>query len=585
MTTKKRRRFQHNLVVVAAMGMLTTACGPPGKSELREGERDIKAGQFAEAIVVLRDATRVLADAPHPVQAKAWNLLGLACQNYGQLDAADNSYRQALKFDRDNAAIDYNLGCLRCQQSNYPGAIDYLTTYVALRPKDDQGFLRLGTAHFHYALERPGLERGKFLEAARRDFEAAEAANPSAESINSLGVLLLQHRSPGPEAVRAAATNFEVALHRDPHYPPALLNRAIVSQQYQNNPGQALQLYRVYLTINPPPPHAREVAKLAKELDTSQRINITPQPAPSPAPPPRSAPPTARVNVAPSNSVAAAARPPPAASPQTPASAPTNAPAPPQVPAQTPATASAVPVSVPASAVPAPPATTSNANPAPSVPEPIVTGATPSPPAPLTQRLNPLHWFSGKPRTNEQGSASAELPPVPPGTRYEFPPPVTTIPGDRARAKLLLAEAVRARQARDFIQSLHDYQDAIDADPTYFEASFELGLAAIEDREYPTALQALHRALTLQEDSAEARYAFAWTLQKRGYNEDAAHELDKLLSHHPQDVRAHLLLGNLYSEKLRQPRLAREHFIMALQLDPTNPQATNIRAWLQQQRP
>jgi tetratricopeptide (TPR) repeat protein len=214
------------------------------------------------------------------------------------------------------------------------------------------------------------------------------------------------------------------------------------------------------------------------------------------------------------------------------------------------------------------------------VPEPVVTETAPEPRTPLTQRLNPLHWFAGKPKTNEQ--ASAEPPPVPAGTRYDYPPPVTPIPGDRTRAKQLLAEAVGARQARDFTQSIRAYQGAIAADPTFYEASFELGLAAIEDRDYPTALEALHRALALQGNSAEARYAFAWTLQKRGYTEDAVHELDKLLGQHPEDVRAHLLLGNLYAGKLRQPKLAREQFTQALELDPANAQAANIRAWLQQ---
>jgi Tfp pilus assembly protein PilF len=50
-------------------------------------------------------------------------------------------------------------------------------------------------------------------------------------------------------------------------------------------------------------------------------------------------------------------------------------------------------------------------------------------------------------------------------------------------------------------------------------------------------------------------------------------------------VRAHLLLGNMYAEKLHQPKLAREQFTQALQLDPANAQAASIRAWLQQQKP
>jgi tetratricopeptide (TPR) repeat protein len=215
-----------------------------------------------------------------------------------------------------------------------------------------------------------------------------------------------------------------------------------------------------------------------------------------------------------------------------------------------------------------------------------VTDTNATPRKTITQRLNPIHWFSEKSRPREEGAATgagagAEPPPVSPGARYEYPPPVTPIPGNRAQAKRLEAEATRARQAGDLTQSTRAYKDAIAADPTFFEASYGLGLAAIEARDYAAALAELHRALALREDSAEARYAFAWTLQKRGYIEDAAHELGKLLEQHPDDVRAHLLLGNLFAEKLKQPKLAHEQYLQVLELDPHNPQAPNVRAWLQ----
>jgi tetratricopeptide (TPR) repeat protein len=216
-----------------------------------------------------------------------------------------------------------------------------------------------------------------------------------------------------------------------------------------------------------------------------------------------------------------------------------------------------------------------------SAPEPVVTETAPPPRKTITQRLNPINWFSGKPKTGGSNAAlQAEPPPVPAGTRFEYPPHVTPIPGDRAQAKRLEAEAIRARQAGDAIQSIRDYKDAAAADPTFYDASYGLGLAALNARDYPTALEALHRALALQEDSAEARYAFAWALQKRGYTEDAVHELGKLLARHPNETRAHLLLGSLYAEKLVEPKLAREQFTQTLELDPTNAQAESIRAWL-----
>jgi tetratricopeptide (TPR) repeat protein len=769
MTTKKRRRLPHNLVVeqvskpalppisksasrrrvwkpapqqtwksalqfvvVAAVGTLLTACGPPGARELQEGEQDIKQGQFAEAIVVLRDATRILSEAPLTEQAKAWNLLGLACQDSGQLDTASKAYLQALKLDRNNAATDYNLGCLRSQQADYPAATNYLTTYITLRPKDVQGYLRRGTAYFHYALDPSSRDQRRLLEKARLDFETSDKIEATAEAFNDLGVLRLQSRAPGGEAIRAAETYFEFALKRDPNFAPALLNLATIqSQQYLNNPRKALQLYQAYLAISPPPPHVEEVTKLAHDLDLNMRIIITPTTAPtrvpSPKPAQRSASPPARVNVAPTNPVAAMPRPPPAQAPPIQAVNPTPAPAPtPAVPipqvlrptlppakvnvaptntviattpktpsAETPPAKAVVPTSAPAptqvAAAPpaprptpppakvsvaptnaviatpktppaeAPPAQAVVPTPAPAptqvaatppgprltpppakvnvaptntvvvatpktppaevppaqadnpkpvlvsspvtttvqtplesstspktsnaVPEPVVTDTNATPRKTIIQRLNPLRLFSGKTRTREESAASStaiapEPPPVPPGSRFEYPPPVTFIPGNRAQAKRLVAEAVRARQSEDWTECIRAYKEAVAADPTFYEACRGLGLAAIDVRDYAVALKELHHALALQEDSAEARYTFAWALQRRGYTEDAVHELGKLLEQHPNDVRSHLMLGSLYAEKLKQPKLAREQYTQALELDPNNAQAANVRAWL-----
>jgi tetratricopeptide (TPR) repeat protein len=582
MTTKKGRRCHYNLVVVAAVAMLVTACRPPGSRELQQGELDIQAGQFGDAIVVLKEATRILGDATNTVQAKAWNLLGVACQESGRLDDAAKAYTMALKLDRDNAAVDYNLGCLRSQQTNFPGAIDYLTTYVTLRPKDLQGYLRRGTARFHYALDRTGPDKIRLLEAARQDFENAEKLSVSADAANALGLCEWQRRPPSVESIHAAAKDFALALQRDPHYAPAMLNLAILSQQYLNQPAQALKYYRQYLTIDPPPPHTNEVAKLAHELDLKQRIIITPEAAPAPtrapAPAPGPAAPSTRLATAPSNSVAAVPKPLPSASPPARAVVPAPAQAPTPPPASVPAPTRD---SAPPFTAQAPPETASAINISNSAPEPVMTETAPPPRKTITQHWNPLHWFSGKPKAAGPDEAPAvEPPPVPAGTRYEYPPPVTPIPGNRAKAKRLEAEAIRAREAGDVAQSIQAFKDAAAADPTFYDASYGLGLAALNARDYPTALAALHRALALQEDSVEAHYAFAWALQKRGYSEDAVHELGKLLEQHPNEARAHLLLGSLYAEKLGQPKLAREQFTQTLELDPNNAQADSIRAWL-----
>ena len=69
-------------------------------------------------------------------------------------------------------------------------------------------------------------------------------------------------------------------------------------------------------------------------------------------------------------------------------------------------------------------------------------------------------------------------------------------------------------------------------------------------------------------------------MKQAGYPRDAAVELEKILRASPDEVRAHLTLGNLYSQPLAQPKMARAHYLQVLELDPRNAQAGLIRSWL-----
>ena len=61
---------------------------------------------------------------------------------------------------------------------------------------------------------------------------------------------------------------------------------------------------------------------------------------------------------------------------------------------------------------------------------------------------------------------------------------------------------------------------------------------------------------------------------------DAADELKKILVAHPAEVRAHLTLANLYAQTLRDAAAARSHYLKVLELEPSHPQASEIRFWL-----
>jgi Flp pilus assembly protein TadD len=48
----------------------------------------------------------------------------------------------------------------------------------------------------------------------------------------------------------------------------------------------------------------------------------------------------------------------------------------------------------------------------------------------------------------------------------------------------------------------------------------------------------------------------------------------------PDEVRAHLALGNLYAQQLHDPVRARRHYLKVLAVNPGNPQAGDIQFWL-----
>jgi tetratricopeptide (TPR) repeat protein len=124
------------------------------------------------------------------------------------------------------------------------------------------------------------------------------------------------------------------------------------------------------------------------------------------------------------------------------------------------------------------------------------------------------------------------------------------------------------------------FRRATQLDPTYFEAYYCLGLTSFKLRNFQSARTAWENALRLRPNDADARYNLALTLKAAGYAKEAAEELEKLLSVHPDEARAHLTLGNLYADQLRDIPRARKHYNRVLQLDPRNPQAQIIRFWL-----
>jgi hypothetical protein len=265
-------------------------------------------------------------------------------------------------------------------------------------------------------------------------------------------------------------------------------------------------------------------------------------------------------------------------------------------------------------------------------PEPQIFGtpvaAAPPEPAEKTgsvNKLNPLNWFrSSSPENNSQ--AETKPPPAPPATHSRVPvtplPPINPSPtapaaaapvtpkpvriiqpaaptfprylylsprkpnaGDRRTASNAFTQAREFEQASRWTDAMQAYRQAAESDPGWFEAHYNYGVVAYRLRNYAQSLAAYEMALAIQPDSVDARYNFALGLKAAGYVTDAVNELKKILAAKPDEMRAHLALGNICAKQLYDTTQARQHYLKVLELDPRSPQAPDIQLWLSSNPP
>jgi tetratricopeptide (TPR) repeat protein len=620
-TNKKHLRSHLKIVVLTLVVAWAGGCTPPGPRALLEGKHLLDQQKYAPAVEKLKLASSLLV-----TNAQAWNYLGLAYHHVGQAAEAQDAYQKALKLNHDLIAVHYNLGCLLLEQNKLDAARDELTAFTLHQGNSLEGRLKLGTAQL----------RLRELVGAEKTFNEALRMSPqNVEALNNLGIIQLQRNHP-----REAVANFNAALKLQPSYGPALLNLAVLLQSSPNSRALALQKYQEYLALNPRPANWELVSAAARQLD--QELN-PPAPVPVPARPTITNPPIAAggnaspPRVVTNNPVRAAAatttnppKPAPASSPRAASTAAVKSPVQPlvQLPVQLPSEPVFRPevVQLPEAPVVKPaddgvfaaqaspmlvPGTEQVAQTEPATSrgvtaKPVQKG--------FFQKMNPANLFHRDP--NQPATTLTPLPAVvlsepdpaittpvstnpgtvsrmaPPATetaapiaRYHYVSPARPMTGNRVEAERLFAQALQAQRDRRLPEAVAAYRAATQADPSFFEAQSNLGLAAYDVGEMPLSLVAYETALAITRDSFNARFNFALALRKANYLIDAAKELERLLVINTGETAAHLaaahlMLANLYSEQFHQPQAARPHYGKVLELDPRNSQATSIRYWL-----
>ena len=542
--------------VCGLLAFVLAGCTPAGPRALLQGERLLSEGHYPEALEQLKQAVTLM-----NTNALAWNSLGLAYHNVGDMTNAAQAYQAALKYNRDLVETHFNLGCLWLEQNRLDNAKAEFAAFTLRRANSTAGWLKLGSAQL----------RSRELIPADASFRKALGCSPqNPEALNGLGLVQMQRNNP-----HDAAQSFSAALQQQPDYAPALLNLAIVSQYSLNNRTLALEKYREYLALPARPANweAVNAAAISLEQDikgTSRSVLAATTPPVSNAAPTRPA----------SNIVARAAilKPEPTSSVERVQGATTSSVV--RVASQpearmardVPPTASGIAQTEtnwdepPQNSKPGFFQKLFHLNPKEGVKVSTLPGATSN----ATTRTT----------TETSANSSSSAPVQVNVARYKYHSLPKLAPGNRLAAEKFFLQGLQSQRAGDLSAAIQSYNRATATDPAYFEAYYNLGLAASSAGDVPQALSAGEYALAIRPESSEARLNFAQLLKQVNFYFDAANELAIVLSKNPNEARAHLALGNLYSQQFHQKVQAREHYLKVLEIDSRNPQSPAIRDWL-----
>jgi hypothetical protein len=164
--------------------------------------------------------------------------------------------------------------------------------------------------------------------------------------------------------------------------------------------------------------------------------------------------------------------------------------------------------------------------------------------------------------------------------RYAYETNQYAFTGDRAAASQELESGLREVERNQLSAAFLSFGKAVEKDPSYFEALFNLGITAKKLNRPWVAMRALESALWVRPDHIETRLQFAALLYQNNYLIDAAQEWETVLRENPDHAQAHFLMGRLLDQEFRRPDLAKPHYSSVLRSQPSHPQAENIRSWL-----
>lgn len=619
---------------------LLAGCRPHGVEALRRGDEALRAGQTERAIPLLEQA---VTDLPSEARAwnhlglayraagrdgealkahlralernrgfaEAWFNVGLLQFEQGNWLEAERALRTYLGNEavRTNAVAWRTLGLAQLESNQIDLAERSLATATQLAPRDAEAWNGVGLTQVARRRHRDALKTFAYI---------AQVAPEHAPARLNAAVVTHQHlgdrrgaiplyraylalNPPNAAAVEGLVAQLEQSLK------PVAVTNAPPPLAMTNAPVRAATNAVSRATNAPSKPTTNAVPVMVRSAPTNSPATnlvrvVRPSATNAPAKPavveppkkPEPEPQVVRVDPEPKLAVARDVKPAPVATPPTvptPSAPPTNVPA---------ATATLAPAEAVPEIAQVDPATDPNSE------RGFWRKANPG--NWNWRKANPVSWFGGRgeppatnrptplnqtttnrgvvrstlslPRVTNAVAAAPAVKPKPVVPRRQRQAPDAIAPGNRNAAELKFNEAVLAHTRRDYARAAALYEQAAQADPSFYPAHHNLALLALDLNEPAKAVTAAEYATTLQPDATASRQLYAAALQRANFPADAAEQVERLLQANPNDSQNHLTAAGLYATALGETAKARVHYQRVLELEPNHPQASAIRIWL-----
>lgn len=209
--------------------------------------------------------------------------------------------------------------------------------------------------------------------------------------------------------------------------------------------------------------------------------------------------------------------------------------------------------------------------------EPPAPTPVPARPPPMPASPSPAAVAQPVRATQMSGDPYFGREPTPPARRLNIRPAANRDPNVAVASFNYGVECMRQRR---WDQAVTAFTRAIENNPQFYSAYYNLGLVYTQLGDSELAKDAYLQTLVIKPEHVQARYNLALLyFQGRDLPSAAALATD-LVRRNPRYAVAHYLLGQIYSERPETIPQAREAYSRFLELEPNHPAAAVVRHWL-----